>query len=177
MAETSDKDNTSDTPQSPGQDTPASARPQTELRPLTRSERRNIWIKEYSDQDIALSLWVEWTEKLELELPVMLQIHGLLVFGTMISTATYASFHIQLYEEMYREQAPDTADVLHEYFRGLVPPQDGPEIGAEGLPVLFNAIHLRDVSIFNAGHKIQVPYWRGKVSQVDAFVLGATAES
>jgi hypothetical protein len=28
----------------------------------------------------------------------------------------------------------------------------------------------------SAGHKIKVPYWRGKISEVDAFVVGATAE-
>jgi hypothetical protein len=27
----------------------------------------------------------------------------------------------------------------------------------------------------SAGHKIKVPYWRGKISKVDAFVVGATA--
>jgi hypothetical protein len=27
----------------------------------------------------------------------------------------------------------------------------------------------------SGGHKIKVPYWRGKISEVDAFVIGATA--
>jgi hypothetical protein len=29
--------------------------------------------------------------------------------------------------------------------------------------------------IMSAGHSIKVPFWRGKISEVDAFVMGATA--
>ena len=61
------------------------------------------------------------------------------------------------------------------YYMALVPPQDQPEIGPEGLPVVFRYIHMNDVTIMSAGHKIKVPYWRGKIGEVDAFVVGATA--
>jgi hypothetical protein len=27
----------------------------------------------------------------------------------------------------------------------------------------------------SAGHSIKLPFWRGKLSEVDAFVMGATA--
>src|SRR5579885_3571037 len=92
---------------------------ETPFRPLTRVERRNLWLKEYGE--------------------------------------------------------PETADALKEYYVALVPPSDQPEIGPEGLPVVFRAVHMRDVTIMSGGHKIKVPYWRGKISEVDAFVIGATA--
>jgi len=36
--------------------------------------------------------------------------HGLLVFGIMVSTEAYAQFYINLHEEMYRKEEPETAD-------------------------------------------------------------------
>ncbi|HYX49488.1 MAG TPA: hypothetical protein VE843_07085, partial [Ktedonobacteraceae bacterium] len=74
-----------------------------------------------------------------------------------------------------REREPETADALREYYLALVPQLDQPEIGPEGLPVVFRYIHMNDVTIMSAGHKIKVPYWRGKIGEVDAFVVGATA--
>ena len=68
-----------------------------------------------------------------------------------------------------------TADALRQYYVALVPPRDQPEIGPEGLPVVSRYIHMRDVTIMSGGHKVKVPFWRGKISEVDAFVVGATA--
>jgi hypothetical protein len=147
----------------------------TPYRPLTRVERRNLWLKEYGDQDFALQMWARLVELQDLEIEMMLQMHGLLVFGVMVSTQRYAQFYIDLNEELHREREPETADALREYYMALVPPQDQPEIGPEGLPVVFRYIHMTDVTIMSAGHKIKVPYWRGKISEVDAFVVGATA--
>src|SRR5260370_36690370 len=67
------------------------------------------------------------------------------------------------------------ADALRAYYLALVPPRDQPEIGPEGLPVISRYLHLRDVTIMSAGHSIKLPLWRGKLSEVDAFVMGATA--
>jgi hypothetical protein len=145
------------------------------FRPLTRSERRAIWLKDYEEQDIALQTWERLVERQELEIEVMLQMQGLLVFGTMVSTQTYAQFYIDIHERMYRDQEPETADFLREYYTALVPPEDQPEIGPEGLPTIFRFVHLRDVTIMSAGHKVKLPYWRGKINQVDAFVIGASA--
>lgn len=147
---------------------------ETPFRPLTRVERRNLWLKEYGDQDFALQLWARLVEQQDLEIEMMLQMHGLLVFGVMVSTQRYAQFYIDLNEELHREREPETADALREYYMALVPPQNQPEIGPEGLPVVFRYIHMSDVTIMSAGHKIKVPYWRGKISAVDAFVVGAT---
>jgi hypothetical protein len=77
-----------------------------------------------------------------------------------------------LNEEAYRESEPETTDVLRSYHIALAPPTDRPEIGPEGLPTVLQHLHLRDVTIMNAGHKIQVPFWRGKISAVDAFAMG-----
>lgn len=145
------------------------------FRPLTRSERRNLWLKEYGEQDIALQTWVTLVERQHLEIEVMFQMHGLLIFGALVSTEAYAKFYIDLHEEMYRQEEPDTADFLHEYYMALVPPADQPEIGPEGLPIVFRYAHLHDVTIMSAGHKVRLPYWRGKISEIDAFVIGATA--
>jgi hypothetical protein len=157
-------------------DTPAGTIPtETPFRPLTRAERRNLWLKEYGDQDFALQMWARLVELQDLEIEMMLQMKGLLVFGVMVSTQRYAQFYIDLNEELHREREPETADALREYYMALVPPQDQPEIGPEGLPIVYRYIHMNDVTIMSAGHKIKVPYWRGKINEVDAFVVGATA--
>ena len=147
----------------------------TPFRPLTRVERRNLWLKEYGEQDFALQMWVRVVELQDLEIEVMLQMGGLLVFGIMVSTRRYAKFYIDLNEELHREREPVTADTLREYYLALIPPQDQPEIGPEGLPVVYRSIHMADVTIISGGHKIKMPFWRGKISEVDAFVVGATA--
>ena len=147
---------------------------ETPFRPLTRVERRNLWLKEYGDQDFALQMWARLVELQDLEIEMMLQMNGLLVFGVMVSTQRYAQFYVDLNEELHREREPETADALREYYLALVPPRDQPEIGPEGLPVVFRYIHMNDVTIMSAGHKIKVPYWRGKICEVDAFVVGAT---
>src|SRR5213080_4579524 len=142
-------------------------------RPLTRIERRNLWLKEYGDQDFALQMWVRLVEQQDLDVEMMFQMQGLLVFGVMVSTARYAHFYIDLNEELHRERDPDTADALREFYTALVPPANQAEIGPEGLPVAYRYAHMRDVTIMSASHKIKVPYWRGKINQVDAFVVGA----
>ena len=151
------------------------AEPQsTAFRPPTRIERRNLWLKEYGEQDFALQMWVRLVEQQDLNVEMMFQMHGLLVFGVMVSTARYAQFYIELNEELHRHEDPDTADALREYYTALIPLHDQPEIGPEGLPIIYRSVHMRDVTIMSAGHKIKVPYWRGLISQVDAFVIGAT---
>lgn len=145
------------------------------LRLPGRSELRNLWLKEYGEQDYALQMWIRVVEQQDLEIEMMLQMHGLLVFGLMVSTQRYAQFYIDLNEELHRENEPDTADALRDYYTALIPPQDE-EIGPEGLPVIYRYIHMRDVTIIHGGQKIKVPYWRGKISSVEAFVVGATAE-
>ncbi len=145
------------------------------FRPITRVERRHLWLSEYAEQDVALQAWARLVEQQGIEIEIMLQMHGLLVFGTMVSTRAYAQFYIDLHEDLYRQQEPETADFLHEYYRALIPSPEQPEIGPEGLPTLFRYAHLRDVTIMSAGHKVKLPYWRGKLKQIDAFVVGASA--
>jgi hypothetical protein len=145
------------------------------FRPLTRVERRNLWLKEYGEQDFALQMWVRIVEQQDLEIEMMFQMNGLLIFGVLVGTARYAQFYIDLNEELHRERDPDTADTLREYYTALVPAPDQPDIGPEGLPVVYRYAHMRDVTIMSAGHKVKVPYWRGQLDQVDAFVIGATA--
>lgn len=144
------------------------------FRPLTRIERRNLWLKEYGDQDFAIQMWVRLVEQQDLEIEMMLQMSGLLVFGVMVNTAHYAQFYIDLNEELHRQEDPETADALREYYSALVPASNQPEIGPEGLPTMYRYAHLRDVTIISAGHKIKVPYWRGQIAKVEAFVIGAT---
>src|SRR5258708_31449930 len=151
--------------QNPGEEIP--------LRPITRGERRNLWLKEYGEQDFALQMWVNLVEKQDLEIEMMLQMQGLLVFGTLVSALHYSQFYIDLNEELHRLGEPDTADLLKEYYIALIPPPDQPEIGPEGLPVVFRVLHMRDVTIISGNHKTKVPYWRGKISEVDAFVIVA----
>jgi hypothetical protein len=148
---------------------------ETPFRPITRMERRNLWLKEYGEQDFALQMWVNLVEKQDLEIEMMLQMHGLLIFGVMVSTERYSQFYIDLNEELHRQSEPETADALKEYYQALVPPPDQPEIGPDGLPVVFRVVHMRDVTIMSGMNKVRVPYWRGKIGEVDAFVIGAAA--
>lgn len=145
------------------------------FRPLTRAERRNLWLREYGEQDFGLQMWISLVEKQDLEIEMMLQMHGLLIFGVMVSTQRYAQFYIDLNEELNRQSEPETADALKEYYLALVPPSDQPEMGPEGLPMVYRVVHMRDVTIMGGGHRVRVPYWRGKIAEVDAFVIGATA--
>lgn len=145
------------------------------FRPITRSERRNLWLKEYGEQDFALQMWVRLVEQQDLDVEMMFQMQGLLVFGVVVSTARYAQFYIDLNEELHRERDPEVADALRDYYTALIPSPDQPEIGPEGLPVIYRYVHMRDVTIMSAGHKVKVPYWRAQVNQVSAFVIGATA--
>src|SRR5579884_849905 len=91
------------------------------FRPLTRIERRNLWLKEYGEQDFALQMWAKLVEQQDLEIEMMVQMHGLLIFGIMVSTAHYAQFYIDLNEELHRENEPETADALRQYYLALVP--------------------------------------------------------
>ena len=59
---------------------------ETAFRPLTRIERRNLWLKEYGEQDFALQMWTRLVEQQDLEIEMLLQMCGLLVFGVMVST-------------------------------------------------------------------------------------------
>jgi len=148
---------------------------ETGYRPLTRIEWRTLWLKEYGEQDVALHMWARLVELQDLEIEMLLQMHGLLIFGVLVSTRRYAQFYIDLNEELHRENEPETADALRDYNLALVPPRDQPAIGPEGLPIISRYVHMRDVTIMSAGHKLKVPFWRGKIREVDAFVLGATA--
>ena len=159
---------------SPNGDAVAAVGASASFHPVSRVERRNLWLKEYGEQDFALQMWTRLVEQQDLEIEMMLQMPGMLVFGVMVSTLRYAQFYIDLNEELHRENEPETADALREYYTALVPPHDQPEIGPEGLPVLSRYVHMRDVTIMSGGHRIKVPYWRGKLAQVDAFVVGAT---
>jgi len=82
---------------------------------------------------------------------------------------------LDLNEELHRERDPEVADALRDYYTALIPSPDQPEIGPEGLPVIYRYVHMRDVTIMSSGHKVKVPYWRGQVNQVSAFVIGATS--
>ena len=145
------------------------------FRPLTRIEQRTLWLKEYGEQDVALHMWTRLVEQHDLEIEMLLQMHGLLVFGVLVSTRHYAQFYIDLNEELHREHEPETADALRDCYLALVPPRDQPEIGPEGLPIISRYVHMRDVTIISAEHKMKLPFWRGKMSEVDAFVVGAAA--
>ncbi|HJT59838.1 MAG TPA: hypothetical protein VJ761_25230, partial [Ktedonobacteraceae bacterium] len=134
-----------------------SPKAESALRLPSRTELRNLWLKEYGEQDYALQMWVRIVEQQDLEIEMMLQMQGMLIFGLMGSTQRYAQFYIELNEELHRENEPDTADALREYYTALVPPQDS-DIGPEGLPVIFRYIHMREVTIMSGGHKIKVPY-------------------
>ncbi|HEV2583547.1 MAG TPA: hypothetical protein VGT44_21990, partial [Ktedonobacteraceae bacterium] len=89
---------------------------ETAFRPFTRVERRAVWFKEYGEQDVALHMWTRLVEQQDLEIEMLLQMHGLLVFGVLVSTLRYVQFYIDLNEELHREREPETADALRDYY-------------------------------------------------------------
>jgi hypothetical protein len=107
-----------------------------EFRPLTRLERRTLWLNEYGAQDLALQSWARIVEQQGTEVEVMFQMQGLLIFGVMVSTEAYAQFYINLHEDMYRKEEPETADFLRDYYTSLIPSAEQQEIGPEGLPIM-----------------------------------------
>src|SRR5258708_27584617 len=60
------------------------------FRPLTRIERRNLWLKEYAEQDFALQMWALIVDHQYLEIEMMFQMEGVIVFAVMVNTAHYA---------------------------------------------------------------------------------------
>ena len=70
-----------------------------------------MWIKQYGELDLALHMWTRLVEQQDLEIEMLLQMQGLLVFGVMVSTLHYAQFYIDLNEALHREHEPETADV------------------------------------------------------------------
>src|SRR2546426_8520094 len=85
--DTSEEQVTQAEPAQPPTSTSEGATQDPGFRPLTRTERRNLWLQEYGDQDFALQMWVRLVEQQDLEIEMMFQIHGMLVFGVMVSTA------------------------------------------------------------------------------------------
>ncbi|GHO48670.1 hypothetical protein [Ktedonospora formicarum] len=77
---------------------------------------------------------------------------------------------------MYRKEDPITTEFLHMFYTNLVLPANQPEIGPAGLPVLFEYVHLRNITILSGGHKTKSPYWCGRLNASEAFVLGATTK-
>ncbi len=143
-------------PEQPSEEAAEEARESQEVafRPLTRSERRNLWLKEYGEQDFALQMWARLVEQQDLEIEMMFQMPGLLVFGVMVSTARYAQFYIDLNEELHRERDPDTADAL------------GPVLAGQGQPGrrLRRGCHARRITMC----MIEVPMVKTVTSAVEA---------
>jgi hypothetical protein len=46
---------------------------ESNFRPLTRAERRILWLQEYDKQDVALQSWARLVERQDLEIEVMFQ--------------------------------------------------------------------------------------------------------
>src|SRR5258708_23516421 len=51
------------------------------FRPLTRIERRTLWLKEYGEQDVALHLWTRGGGQADWGIELMRPMQGRLVFG------------------------------------------------------------------------------------------------
>src|SRR5258708_19982909 len=72
------------------------------FRPLTRIEQRTLWLKEYGEQDVALHMWTRLVELQDWEIELLLQMHGLLVFGVLVSTRHSPHVYIDLHEALHR---------------------------------------------------------------------------
>ena len=111
-----------------------------------------------------------------LELPVTLQMHGLLVYGTLVSGRDYFE---GLASELTSDLSPEGVQAITNLLEPYIEFYQGREIEdskEEADPPLPAFIHLRDAKFFNtAGRPIpgnRGVWWRGRISEVDGFMLG-----
>lgn len=118
--------------------------------------------------DPLLELLVEMTDDTGTELPITLQVSGLVVSGKLISKDAYFDQFTSQFTQGMTDRP--TIEGLRKSFA---------EIGADsesrsGAPSL--AVHVKDAALFGVGN-MPVPYeqgalWRGRLSEIDAFFLG-----
>jgi hypothetical protein len=115
--------------------------------------------------DPLLRLFTHRANKKGLELEITLEVGGLLISGYLTGVAKYCEkLEAQMSEGLARIDPTFNADEVSD------------EEPATALP-MANAedfIHLRDawISGLRSEPAIQAPVWRGRLSSVDAFVLG-----
>jgi hypothetical protein len=118
--------------------------------------------------DPLLELLIEMTDETGVELPITLQVSGLVVSGKLISKDAYFDeFTSQFTHGMTDRQ---TIEGLRKSFAEISADSGNQSVAP---PI---AVHVKDAALFGVGN-MPVPYergalWRGRLSEVDAFFLG-----
>ena len=121
-----------------------------------------------SSSDPLLELLIEMTDETGAELPITLQVSGLVVSGKLIGKAAYFDQFTSLFTQGMTDRP--TVEGLRTSFAEI-----SADSGSEAVAPPI-AVHVKDAALFGVGN-MPVPYergalWRGRLSEVDAFFLG-----
>jgi hypothetical protein len=121
-----------------------------------------------ASSDPLLELLIEMTDETGAELPITLQVSGLVVSGKLIGKAAYLDEFTSLFTQGMTDR--QTVEGLRKSFAEI---SADSENEAAAPPT---AVHVKDAALFGVGN-MPVPYergalWRGRLSEVDAFFLG-----
>jgi hypothetical protein len=121
-----------------------------------------------ASSDPLLELLIEMTDETGAELPITLQVSGLVVSGKLISKSAYFDQFTSHFTQGMTDR--QTVEGLRTSFAEI---SAGPGGDAASPPL---AVHMKDAALFGVGN-MPVPYeqgalWRGRLSDVDAFFLG-----
>jgi hypothetical protein len=131
--------------------------------------------------DWFLQSLVMLVNKSDIQLGITLQVGGMLVSGSLVGGAAYFAGFADDISAPFAEN-PEVADAVKASYLEFSQIYRPDSTDGEVPPPMF--IHLKDARIFGAA-AIPIPmnrgvWWRGRVSEVSAFVLGtlsSTAQS
>lgn len=121
-----------------------------------------------ASSDPLLELLIEMTDETGAELPITLQVSGLVVSGKLIGKAAYLDEFTCLFAQGMTDR--QAVEGLRKSFAEISSDSES------GVAVPPTAVHVKDAALFGVGN-MPVPYergalWRGRLSEVDAFFLG-----
>ena len=132
--------------------------------------------------DGALEMWVNFANKFRMEIGVTLQIHGIIVAGTITSGAEFLQYvgnslsKAALDADKKLEPiAKAIQDIYKEMAEDLYPIKKLDEAETsetESIPISF--IHLREAKLWNIHQQqpITMKYWRGRLDSIDGWTIG-----
>lgn len=131
---------------------------------------------EFSHVDTILEMWVDVAERTGTEMAVTLMVGGLLVSGRIISGPNYLRrFAGDLRTAFEGGGHTEASERIHKTITdiaGELETEAREEKEQDASPRRY--IHLDDANVFLASDTppIRVPYWRGKLEAVDAWIMG-----
>ncbi|WP_150123797.1 MULTISPECIES: gas vesicle accessory protein GvpU [Achromobacter] len=136
---------------------------------------------DYQSGDWVLQNFVGLINRTKLQVPVTLQLSGLTVSGTTIAGPEYfRKLGDLIAVGMQNGNVSSAAESMREYFSSHAKIYDGQTVGSEEPSVPATYIHLENAVFWGSdGRTInsQGALWRGRLSEVSGFYLGALVKS